>query len=67
MATVIVRMNAFPDGFTHNYPEATLYVLYGLFLLHLILVFFAVSSKNPSRVLLLLVYTCILALVYSIR
>ena len=67
MATVIVRMNAFSDGFTHNYPEAILYVLYGLFLLHLILVFFAVSMKNLNRVLLLLAYTGILALAYSIR
>ncbi|HHF7386071.1 TPA: hypothetical protein ACPSKW_002677, partial [Legionella bozemanae] len=71
MATIITRLNAFPDGFLRNYSFSTAerineYILYALFLLHLILVFFAVSMKAAQKVLLLLGYTIALAFAYSI-
>lgn len=71
MATIITRLNAFPDGFLGNYSFSAAerineYVLYALFLLHLILVFFAVSMKAAQKVLLLLGYTIALAFAYSI-
>ncbi|CAM2852336.1 Uncharacterised protein [Legionella steigerwaltii] len=71
MATVITRLNAFPDGFLRNYSDLTAerinqYVLGVLFLIHLIVVFFAVSMKATARILLLLAYTIALAFIYSI-
>ncbi|PWY53983.1 hypothetical protein DGG96_19455 [Legionella qingyii] len=70
MGTVIIRLNAFPDGFlrSHSYPVAqriNLYVLGALFLVHLLVVFLAVSVKTLQRVLLLLTYTIALAAAYS--
>lgn len=71
IATVITRLNAFPDGFLsqYSYIEAerinTLVIL-GLFLIHLLLVFFTVSIKTEGKVILLFAYTIALAFMYSI-
>ncbi|MCE0721724.1 MULTISPECIES: hypothetical protein [Legionella] len=71
MATIVMRLNAFPDGFLRNYSFSAAerineYVLYALFLIHLILVFFGVSIKAAQKVLLILGYTIALAFAYSI-
>lgn len=71
MATVMTRLNAFPDGFLRNYAFPTAqrlneYVLYGLFLIHWVLVCFSVSCKTTHRILLLFAYTIVLAFTYSI-
>ncbi|KTC96708.1 hypothetical protein [Legionella feeleii] len=71
MATVITRLNAFPDGFLRNYsfPAAQKineYVLFGLFLIHWLVVFVTVSCQTTQRILFFLAYTIILALAYSI-
>ncbi|MCW8470741.1 hypothetical protein OQJ19_08750 [Fluoribacter gormanii] len=71
MGTVITRLNAFPDGFlkSYSYPVAeriNFYVLCALFLVHLLIVHFAVSVKTLQRVLLLLAYTIALTFAYSI-
>lgn len=71
MATVITRLNAFPDGFLgkYSYSEAeriNKYIIQVLFLIHLIFVFLAVSIKTTQRILLLLGYTIALAFIYTI-
>lgn len=69
IATITIRLNAFPDDFLSNYSYLTaerinLAVLYGLFLLHEIFIFFAVSFNAMQRLLLLLAYTITQAFVY---
>ncbi|KTD33230.1 hypothetical protein Lnau_2878 [Legionella nautarum] len=68
IATVVTRLNAFPDGFLRSYAGKEIInqsILYALFLIYLMVVFFAVSMKTIQRVLLLLGYTIALAFAYS--
>ncbi|MCW8397264.1 hypothetical protein OQJ26_00460 [Legionella sp. PATHC038] len=71
IATVVTRLNAFPDGFPRNYfylsaESINQYVIGILFLIHLIFVFFAVSMKVAPRFLCLLAYTIALAFIYGL-
>jgi hypothetical protein len=69
IATVVTRLNAFPDGFFRSYAGTELtnqYILYALFLFYLVVVFFMVSMKTRLRLLLLVGYTIALAFAYSI-
>ncbi|STY31132.1 Uncharacterised protein [Legionella wadsworthii] len=71
IATVVTRLNAFPDGFLRNYSytmagRINFTIIYTLFLIHLIFVFFTVSIKAEVKIILLFVYTVILAFIYTI-
>ncbi|MCW8409303.1 hypothetical protein OQJ13_09995 [Legionella sp. PATHC035] len=71
IATVVTRLNVFPDGFPRNnvYLSAeriNQFIIAVLFLIHLIFVFFAVSMKVAPRILCLLVYTIALIFIYSL-
>lgn len=71
MATVVTRLNAFPDSFLSHYSYPTAerinqYVLGALFLFYMTGVFFVVSMRAIPRVLLCLAYTIALTFMYSI-
>ncbi|VEB34552.1 hypothetical protein [Legionella cherrii] len=71
IATVVTRLNAFPDGFPRNYfylsaENINQYIVGVLFLIHLIFVFFAVSMKVAPRFLCLFAYTMALTFIYSL-
>ena len=67
MASVVIRLNAFPDNFLHSYPllqreKINHYVMCSLFALNFIGVFMAVTTRALWRLLLFFIYTFAISL-----